>query len=709
MYQLTQTYKDGTMRVLEVPFPAVSEGSLLVRNHYSVISAGTESKTVKDARLGYIGKARARRKEVEQVLSSVKSNGLASTYQMVMNKLEAPAALGYSCAGEVMAVGNGISDFKVGDRVACGGAGACHAEVVAVARNLCVKVPDGVDMRHAAFTTIAAIAMQGVRQADLSLGSNCVVIGLGIVGLFTVQLLEAAGVHAIGIDIDARQVSHARKVGAALALERGIPGLEQAVLDFTSGAGTDAVIVAAATSSLDPVELAGRLSRKKGRVVIVGAVPTGFSREHYYQKELELRMSCSYGPGRYDASYEEHGVDYPIGYVRWTENRNMQAYLDLLARGKLNVEPLITHTFPLERAPDAYQMILDRSEPFVGTLLEYDSAKQLESRIDLAVPSTKPAPADVKVGFIGGGSFAQNVLLPAVQTHSTLVGVATARPHIARGIADKYGFSYCTGNADELIADERISTVFIVTRHDLHAPYALQALRSGKHVFVEKPLCLTLKELEEIRDEHERRNVHLMVGYNRRFAPLVRQMKAALPDGRPKAINYRINAGTQPPDHWIHDRRTGGGRVIGEVCHFVDLAYHLAGSPITSVAAHALADPHGLQDTVTISLGFANGSTAGIAYFSNGNKSLSKEYLEVFCGGQVFVLDDFRQLTVHADTVRKDKRRVQDKGHREEAARFLFAVRTGAPTPIPFQEIYNSTRATLLIGQALSEQRTVHL
>ena len=708
MRQLTQTLKDGEMRVLEVPFPALSEGVLLVRNHYSVISAGTEGKTVRDARVGYIGKARARQKEVQQVVGSVKTNGLLPTYNMVMNKLEAPAALGYSCAGEVIAVGAGIAGFEVGDRVVCGGATACHAEVVAVPKNLCAKVPDGVDLRHAAFTTIAAIAVQGVRQADLSLGANCVVIGLGLVGLLTVQILEAAGIQAIGIDIDAQRVALGRQAGATVAFDRNRSGLEEAVRNVSRGAGTDAVIITAGTSSLDPVELAGRLCRTKGRVVIVGAVPTGFSREHYYKKELELRMSCSYGPGRYDSRYEEHGVDYPIGYVRWTENRNMLAFLDLLARGKLDLEPLITHIFPLEQASDAYRMILDRAEPCAGILFEYDARKALDERVEI-LSTKEPAPADVTVGFIGAGSFAQNVLLPAVKKHGVLVGVATARPHSARGIADKFGFQYCTGDTGEIIADERIRTVFVVTRHDLHAPCVLEALRNNKHVFVEKPLCMSLDELDEIRDEYEKRDVHLMVGFNRRFAPLIERLKASLPEGVPRAISYRINAGAMSPDHWIHDERLGGGRILGEVCHFVDLARHLAGAAITSVAAHAMTDPHGLQDTLTTSLGFENGSTATIAYFSNGNKNVSKEHLEVFSGGHIAILDDFKYLTHYGDKISKTKNRKQDKGHLEEAAHFLQAVRAGRPTPIPFEEIYDSTRATFKILESIQTRVKVKI
>ena len=404
---------------------------------------------------------------------------------------------------------------------------------------------------------------------------------------------------------------------------------------------------------------------------------------------------------------EEHGIDYPIGYVRWTENRNMQAYLDLLAREKLNPDVLITHTYPLQQAAEAYQMILDRDEPFVGILIEYDTEKPLTEQV--AVRSGVPAPSTGAIGFVGAGSFAQNVLLPAVQGQGALIGVATARPHSARGIADKYGFQYCTGNADEVLADERIDTVFIVTRHDLHAPYVLKALHEGKHVFVEKPLCMSLDELEAIRDAYNEQQVHLMVGFNRRFAPLVQRLKRTLPDQAPCAISYRINAGALPPDHWIHDGRLGGGRIIGEVCHFIDLARYLAGAPVISVAAHAMADPHQLQDTLTVSLGFENGSTASIAYFSNGNKRLNKECVEVFCGGQVAVMDDFRRLTIYADTVSKKKLWKQDKGHEAEAAHFLQAVRTGGPTPIPFDEVYNSTRATLSILDALRERRTIQL
>ena len=707
MHQLTQSLKDGAMEILEVPFPALPAGGVLVRNHYSVISAGTEGKTVKDARLGYLAKARARQKEVKQVLNAVKTSGLRTTYNMVMNKLEAPSALGYSCAGEVIAVGPDVAGFAVGDRVACAGSGAVHAEVVAVPKNLCVKVPDGVDLRHAAFATIAAIALQGVRQAEVGLGGHCVVIGLGLVGLLTVQLLEAAGVQVTGIDLDPAQVARARDLGAALALAREAPGLEAAISDFTRGVGADAVIITAGTSSLDPIELAGRLCRKKGHVVVVGGVPTGFSREHYYRKELDLRMSCSYGPGRYDPTYEEHGIDYPIGYVRWTENRNMQAFLDLLATGKLDVSPLITHTFPLVQAPDAYRIILERSEPFAGMLIAYDTGRPLADRVD--VSSRPVSPAKGRIGLIGAGSFAQNVLLPALKGQGDFMGVATARPNNARYVADKYGFEYCTGQAGEVLGDDRIDTIFVLTRHDLHGPCVLEALRQGKHVFVEKPLCLRPEEVDEIAAAYREREVHLMVGFNRRFAPQVQQIRDFLPAGVPKAITYRINAGIVPPDHWVHDPAVGGGRVLGEACHFLDLAMYLAGAPITTVAATAMADPHHLADTVVVNLGFANGSTAAVSYFSNGNKAVSKERLEVFAGGHVAVLDDFRVLTLYGDRGKKEKTAKQDKGHAREVAAFMRAIREGGPTPIAFEEILCTTRATFAVLEAIRTHEKVEV
>lgn len=714
MKQLVQDLKKGKMKILEVPFPALPKGGVLVRSHYSVISAGTEGKTVSDARKGYIAKAKTRQKEVNQVLQAVKTQGILATYRMVMNKLEAPSSLGYSCAGEVIAVGRGVKEFKVGDRVACGGAGASHAEVVAIAKNLCAKVPDNVNLKEAAFATIASIAMQGVRQTDLRLGENAVVIGLGLVGQITMQLLRAAGVKAIGIDIDPQAVALARKSGFAESYKREHAGLEQKVAKITVGLGADAVIITASTSSLDPVNLAGRLCRHKGRVVVVGGVPTGFDRADYYKKELDLRMSSSYGPGRYDPNYEEKGIDYPIGYVRWTENRNMQAYLALLVEKKIDIGELITHIFPIEKAADAYAMILECKKSFCGIILEFDTEKKQSGRITFR--QVKGEATEPRIGFIGAGSFAQNMLLPAVKAARVgeMIGVATARPNNARYVADKYGFAYCTGSADEIIADSKINTVFIATPHDSHAKYVLASLKAGKHVFVEKPLCLSETELEEISTLYSSLNTQnrsplFMVGFNRRFAPFVEKVIAELPAGLPKAINYRINAGVVPSQHWVHDPQVGGGRIIGEVCHFIDLAMFVAGAPITEASAQVVPVPENLNDTVVINLAFADGSIASISYFSNGSPLLPKERLEVFCAGRTAVLEDFRNLCVYDKKISQTKSSRQDKGHRHGVELFLKAIQFGGRSPIPFSDLSLVTSATLKSIEAFKERKTVFL
>ena len=701
MEQLTQNLKDGHMQLLEVPFPALGSGQVLVRNHYSLISAGTEGKTVKDARLSYIGKARARKAEVKKVIQTARNLGIQETYRLVMNKLDAPSALGYSCAGEVIAVAADVVDFQIGDYVACGGASAVHAEVVAVPVNLCVKLDKSLSLKEAAFTTLGAIAMQGVRQADLRLGENCVVIGLGLVGQITLQLLQASGVKTIGIDIDERQIKLAAENGTSLALHRDNPQLEAAVQHFTGGYGADAIIITAATNSVDPVDLAGVLSRRKGKVIIVGAVPTGFTRKNYYNKELDLRMSCSYGPGRYDSEYEEQGIDYPYEYVRWTENRNMQAFTELLLNRKINIHPLLTHIFPFNQAKSAYDLILSKSEPFSGILLEYNITKVLKDKI--GIQSSNAVISNVHVGMIGAGSFGQNFLLPALKGKVTLTGIATARPNNARNVADKFGFGYCTGDADDILKDPAINTVFIATRHDSHGPFVLKALQSKKHVFTEKPLCINSEELEAIREQYKIAGCKIMVGFNRRFAPLTIALKKYINTQVPSAIFLRINAGIVPKDHWVHDPKSGGGRIIGEGCHFIDLCAHIAGSKITEVSAYAMEDPLHLSDTVTINLKMENGSIAGIAYFSNGNKDVSKEILEVYNGGLVAKIDDFKELEIFGPSGNKKLKSNQDKGHKAEIEAFINCLKDGKDSPIPFESIYNSTSATFKVIESIAQ------
>jgi polar amino acid transport system substrate-binding protein len=707
MEQLTQELKSGKMEIMEVPFPILEPDGILVRNHYSVISAGTESKTVTDARKGYIAKARSRQKEVKMVLNSIKTEGLKKTYDVVMNKLNAPAPLGYSCAGEVIALGENIKDIKVGDYVACGGGGAVHADVVAVTRNLCVKVNKDIDLRHAALTTIASIAIQGIRQADLRFGENCVVIGLGLIGQLTIQILKASGIKAIGVDIDDEQVKAAKENGAYLAFNRNQSGIVESIEQATNGFGTDAVIITAGTSSLDPVEFAGQVARKKGKVVVVGAVPTGFSRPNYYKKELDLRMSSSYGPGRYDNDYELKGRDYPIGYVRFTENRNMQTFVDFLEQGVLQIDKLISHEFDLSEAKNAYQMILDKSERFSGILLKYDTEKELKKSVQLNKKTFSAS--DVNVGFIGAGNFAQNAILPRIDGKCSFVGVSTTQGNMSNYVGNKYKFAYSTDDADQILKDKDVNTIFVLTRHNLHAAFVSKALEAGKVVFVEKPLAMNLEELEMVKKSYVENNGRLMLGFNRRFSPLTREMTRKMLPNQMKAINIRVNAGIVPSDHWVHDPDFGGGRIIGEACHFIDLAMHIADSPISSVSAFATNDANALMDTLVVNLMFENGSIASVNYLSNGNKNVPKERIEVFCDGTVYEIDDFKKMTSYGNSTQVKKLNGQDKGHSNELIAFIDSVKNGKEMPISFDEIYLSTLVTLKAIESIKSGRTIQI
>lgn len=708
MHQLTQQLKSGDMQILEVPFPIMGPGQVLVRNHFSVISAGTEGKNVSDARKGYIAKAKSRQKEVRTVIESIKSEGFKKTYDVVMSKLEAPSPLGYSCAGEVIAVGSDIRDLEVGDYVACGGAGAYHAEIVAVNRNLCVKVPKSVSLEKAAFTTIASIALQGIRQADLRIGENCTIIGLGLVGLLTVQLLRASGIKTIGVDIDPQKVEKAISMGCDRPYSRNQNGLIQAIYNDTNGHGTDAVIITAGTSSLDPVELAGEICRKKGKVIIVGAVPTGFSRAHYYKKELDLRMSSSYGPGRYDADYEEKGIDYPIGYVRFTENRNMQTFIDLLEAERIDISGLITHRFKLDNAKEAYDLILSHEEPSIGILLEYNVEKELQTSVSLK--NTEAVAGPLNISFIGAGNFAQNAVLPRIKGKCVFRGIATTEGNMSRYVAEKYGFAYCADDPEKILNDEQTGTVFVLTRHDTHAMFSVAALKAGKNVIVEKPLAMTFDELEQVKSAYDSSPGQLILGFNRRFSPLTQTLIKMLPKELPRAINIRINAGMVPSDHWVHDPTVGGGRIIGEACHFIDLATFLAGSKAGSVHATGMRQDPNLRDTVTINLSFENGSIANICYFSNGNKNVPKERIEVFCGSSYYLIDDFMSMTTITDKgEQKFKLKSQDKGHSKQFDLILAALETKQSFPIAFEEIYHSSLLTLLALESMSGSRSIQL
>jgi len=698
MEQLTQKLKDGNMQLMEVPFPALLPGHVLVRNHYSIISPGTEGKTVKDARLSYIGKAKSRQAEVKKVITSAQTFGIMKTYNMVMNKLEAYSPLGYSCAGEIIALADDVKGFQIGDFVACGGNTAGHSEVVGVPSNLCVKVAESVSLKDAAFTTMGAIALQGVRQSELVLGESCLVIGLGIIGQLTMELLNAAGVKAIGIDIDENQIQLAKQSTSNLIFNRNHPDLENIIAEETGGFGVDSVIITASTSSLDPIEFAGNVCRKKGKVIIVGAVPTGFSRKNYFKKELDLRMSSSYGPGRYETNYEEKGLDYPIGFVRWTENRNMQAFVALIEAKKIKLSPLVSHEFDFKDAAKAYQLILDKTAVIGGMVLKYDTDKELKKVVSVTEKSI--AQDKVNIGLIGAGSFAQNFLLPALKEKVEFIGIATARPTSSKYIADKYKFGFCTNDANELAKSDKINTVVIATRHNTHAQYVLEGLKANKNVFVEKPLCLKEDELEQIKAALVVSKGSLMIGFNRRFSPFIEKIKSFIGSELPVSINYRINAGQLPADHWVHDPEVGGGRIVGEACHFIDLAQFISGSRIKSVAANAVLSSENLYDNVTISLEMQNGSIASICYFSNGSKQVSKEYLEVFSSGKTAIIDDFKKLTLAGNKVEITKGD-QDKGYNKEISNFVDSIKAGKEAPIPAEELFLSTLASFKVIESI--------
>lgn len=716
MKQLTQKLKDGKMEIVDTPIPPLRAGHVLVRNHYSIISAGTEGSTVKAARKSYIGKAKERPQELKRVVESLKARGPVQTYRAVMKKLDAHSPLGYSCAGAVIDVAPDVAEFKAGELVACGGGSASHSEVVCVPANLTVKIDRRADLEQAAYNTLGAIAMQGVRQADLRLGECCGVIGLGLLGQLTGLLLKASGVKVVGVDIDQAMLDCAAKHSVDLAVKRDSPGIESRIHEFTSGHGCDAVIITAASSSLDPINFAGAMTRKKGTIVVLGAVPTGFDREpHFYRKELTVKMSCSYGPGRYDPDYEEKGLDYPYAYVRWTEKRNMQAFQDLIASGKMDITPLTTHRFKLEEVTAAYDMILDRSELFVGILVEYDTEKEIGgSRIQV---SRSPAPrslqpADVGIGFIGAGSYAQSHLLPNLPKGAGVVlkGVMTGSSTGARSVADRFGFEYCTGSIDDILGDPQINTVFIASRHDSHAEYVIEALTAGKHVFVEKPLCLNVEELDRIRELCARPGAPLlMVGFNRRFAPLAEVVRKRIGAGTMSML-YRINAGSIPGDSWIQDAEFGGGRILGEVCHFIDFLTCINGSAPVSVYATAMADAEHLDDTLTISLKYANGSIGTVVYCANGSGSVGKEYIEIYHHGTVSIIRDFREVEIHG-TGKPFRKKLYspDKGQRNEVRLFLQAIKDGDAASIPSEEALSTSEVTFKVVDSLRTGNVVRL
>jgi predicted dehydrogenase/threonine dehydrogenase-like Zn-dependent dehydrogenase len=715
MKQVFQDARSAAISVEEVPAPKLLAGCVLVRTAASLVSAGTERASSEFAGKNMLQKARMRPDLVREVLSKVSRDGLAATVSAVRSRLDQPAALGYSSAGTVIAVGEGITDINPGDRVACAGAGhAVHAEFACIPRLLVAKIPSPeVTFDDAAFTTLGAVALHGLRNAEAKLGDIVAVIGLGLLGQLTVQILKAAGCCVLGMDISPARADLALRSGAD-AVSTSPSSFHDLCLQRSSGHGADAVLITAQTASNDPINLAGAVARSRAVVVAVGTVAMDIPRRPFYDKELDFRVSRSYGPGRYDSAYEQKGIDYPIGYVRWTETRNMDAFLQLLADRKLDLQPLITHRFPITRAHSAYDLITGKvEESFLGVLIQYPDDANQTQRIDLThteAPSGDRATASaasVRIGLLGAGGFAMSTLLPAIKrvggVEMSIAGAANGSH--ARHAAAKFGFQSCTTDENEIIHHPDVNTVVIATRHHLHAPQVIAALNAGKHVFCEKPLCLSESELAEIAAAHADHNASLlMVGFNRRFAPLAIRMKAFLREARePLALHYRVNAGFLPSDHWLNDPEQGGGRILGEVCHFLDFLSFLVGAPPIEVETRALANSGRYSnDNVVCSLRFADGSLGVIQYLANGDKSYSKERIEVFGGSSVAVLEDFRKLKLVRGGRKKIMRSLlrQDKGHRGEWESFVAAIQAGAESPIPFPEIVGTMMATFALEES---------
>jgi len=728
MKQVWQRYRDGNMKLTEVPTPRSQRGCVLVHTMASLVSVGTEKYMLELAKKSLIGKALARPDLVRQVIAKAQAEGILEAWRQAMGRLDTPVPLGYSSAGVVIDVGPGVQGFAVGDRVACAGSGyAGHAEVVSLPVNLCVKIPEGVDFESAAFVALGGIALEAVRMAKVSLGETVVVIGLGLLGQIAVELLNASGCYVIGMDISPQKAEMALQHGAE-AVATDYTTLSAICRQRTGNQGADAVIILAATPSNEPLEQAAELCRERGRIVAAGLVGLEVPRKPFYNKELELVVSRAWGPGLYDPHYTEKGLDYPLPYARWTAKRNMEEFLAQLAKGTVRVDHLITHCFPIDRALEAYEFILENKEPYIGVLLTYPGEPSLSHRVEISPKpeSRKAAPTsslsstnnEISIGLIGAGQFALGTLLPAMKKIKGLRmrGVATSTGLKARYIADKFGFEYCTTDYREILNDNEISLVFILTRHNSHAHLTAEALMAGKHVFVEKPLALNIEQLKEVirayKEQEERtkeiankRMPIIMVGFNRRFSPFTQWLKERFVNvSEPLAVHCTINAGFISPDHWVHDPEQGGGRIIGEICHFVDLIQYLTGSLPERVYAESLeSQGYKPSDNVAITLKMANGAIGSITYLSGGDKRHPRERVEVFGGGAVGIIDNFKVATFTRGGRRNQKRNWLgvDRGHRGEVEALVSAIRNDGSLPVEFEEYIYTSLTTFCIEESL--------
>ncbi len=713
MKQILQSLKNGSTEVADVPCPAAKRGHLLIRTSRTLVSVGTERMLVEFGKAGWIEKARQQPDKVRMVLDKIKTDGLVPTLEAVFNKLDQPLPLGYCNVGTVLEAGSGLVGYAPGDRIVSNGK---HAEAVCVPINLTARVPENVSDDEAAFTVLGAIALQGIRLVQPTLGETVVVTGLGLIGLVTVQLLRAHGCRVLGLDFDPEKLELAKKFGADVVNLAAGQDPVAAAQAYTRGRGVDAVIITAATKSNEPMHQAALMCRKRGRIVLVGVTGLELSRADFFEKELTFQVSCSYGPGRYDPNYEERGNDYPVGFVRWTEQRIFEAVLDMMSDGRLDVKPLISHRFRIDEAVAVYELVAGGA-PSLGILLEYASvaakpdADVRRTTVELPKSATAPSKPAASVSIIGSGNYATAVLIPAFkEAGARLRSVASSGGVSGLHAGRKFGFERTTTDTDGVFSDAEGNTIVISTRHDSHASMVCQALRAGKHVFVEKPIALKTEELRAIEAARTEAIANgaapiVMVGFNRRFAPHVARLKSLLSGvSGPKSFIATFNAGAIPADHWTQDRDVGGGRIIGEGCHMIDLIRFLAGERITRVTAHAMDSKSG--DTVSIDLGFADGSIGTIHYFSNGSKAFPKERVEVFAQGRVIQLDNFRKMTGFGwPGFSKLNLWRQDKGQKACAAAFVDAIASGGASPIPFEELIEVAEATIAAADLARSSR----
>jgi len=711
--QILQNARTGGLELVEVPAPSPAEGQVLVRNAFSVMSPGTEKLAMSFARMTLVGKARSRPDLVKQVVRKLRQEGPLPTYRTVMNRLDAPQALGYSCAGVVEEAGPGVVGLAPGDRVACAGAGyASHAELVVVPENLVARAPDGVLLEHAAFATLGAIALQGVRVAAPTLGEVAAVIGLGLIGQLAVQLLRANGCRVLGVDVDPARVKQALDQGAEWGAAPG--GLPSGWSDAaTGGLGADLAVVAASAADSAPLQLAAELCRLKGRVAVIGAMPLELDRRTFYEKELELRMSTSYGPGRYDRRYEELGLDYPLPYVRWTENRNLQAFLALVAAGSVRPERLDTQTVPFEHAVGAYEELAKGERRSLAVVFRYADAPSPARTLSLAAARPAARGGEVGIAFLGAGNYAKAVLLPALAAASGVrrTALVTATGPSARRTAERFGFAACGTDPATVLADPSVDLVFVASRHDSHARLAVDALRAGKAVWLEKPVGLSPEEVDDVVAAAEETRGFLAVGYNRRFSPHARAAREALARRTgPLAIHYVVAAGPPPRGSWVTDPREGGGRIVGEACHFVDLCAYLVGAPPVRVFARALGRDPAADDSMVALLGFADGSTATLEYLARASGELPKERFEASADGCTVQSENYRVTRIlrggRAERVRTLN---QDKGQANAVAEVIRAVREGAPAPFAPADLAAVSRATFAMIRSAASGAPVEL